>query len=212
MRRPMFIARQAAHPSGLLGRALGSVMAIETRAFNDAVLARLAPGPMERILEVGFGHGRTLERGAANKPAARFAGIDNDVDNVTTLKRRGRALVASGRLEVAAGDSTALPWPDETFDGVFAVHTIYFWPQPGRDLGEIRRVLRPGGRLVLGFRELSPESEAALPSPIYHLRSHEEVAGLLRATGFEPEMSAGPTSELWIAVGQTDSPGLWIGP
>jgi SAM-dependent methyltransferase len=203
MRRPMFIALQAAHPSGLLGRALAAVMAVETRTFNDAVLARLSPAPKERILEIGFGHGRTLACAAAAQPEARFAGIDHAADMVAIVERRARALVASGRLELATGDSAALPWPDSTFDGVFAVHTIYFWSQAERDLGEIRRVLRPGGRLVLGFRERSPESEAALPSPVYHLRSHDEVASLLRATGFEPEISAGPAPGLWIIVGRT---------
>src|SRR6185503_4319753 len=52
VRRPTFIARQAGRPSGLFGRALGAIMAIETRSLNDEVLRRLAVAPGERILEI----------------------------------------------------------------------------------------------------------------------------------------------------------------
>src|SRR6185295_1059533 len=72
VRRPVFIARQAERPTGLLGRALGAIMALETRSLNDEVLQRLAIAPSERILEIGFGHGRTLERAARASTGARF--------------------------------------------------------------------------------------------------------------------------------------------
>jgi hypothetical protein len=59
LRRPEFIARQAAHPRGLLGRLLFRLMAAETVAVNERTLELLAPEPSNRILEIGFGHGRT---------------------------------------------------------------------------------------------------------------------------------------------------------
>lgn len=159
MRRPVFVARQAERPTGLLGRALGAIMALETRSLNEEVVHRLAIAPGEHILEIGFGHGRTLERAAKATPGARFAGIDHAESMVAAVSRRAYRLVEVGRLELRAGDSSALPWPDGTFDGGFAVHTIYFWRELGRHLVEIYRVLRPGGRLVLGFRERTRQVE-----------------------------------------------------
>ena len=199
MRRPRFIARQAERPSGVFGRVLGAIMAVETRALNDEVLRHLGIAPGERILEIGFGHGRTLERAAKATPNARFAGIDHAEDIVAALSRRARRLVDEGRLELRACDSSALPWPDATFDGAFAVHTIYFWPDPARHLAEIHRVLRPGGRLLLGFRDRTPDVEASVPPDIYHLRSRDEVLALLTAAGFETTASAGSGRNLWIA-------------
>jgi ubiquinone/menaquinone biosynthesis C-methylase UbiE len=199
MRRPEFIARQAERPHGLLGRALGAIMALETRALNDEVLRRLAVAPGERILEIGFGHGRTLERAIRTNADARFAGIDHADDMVATLARRNRVLVEAGRLDLRAGDSRTLPWSDGSFDGAFAVHTIYFWKDPERDLAEIRRVLRPGGRLVLGFRERTPEAEAALPAVIYHLRSPDEVGDQMKTAGLTPALFPAPGSGLWVA-------------
>jgi ubiquinone/menaquinone biosynthesis C-methylase UbiE len=199
VRRPRFIARQAEHPSGVLGRVLGAIMAVETRTLNEEVLRHLAVAPGERILEIGFGHGRTLERAAKAAPKARFAGIDHAEDMVAAMSRRARRLVVQDRLELRAGDSSALPWPDATFDGAFAVHTIYFWPDPARHLAEIHRVLRPGGRLVLAFRDRTRDVEASFPPDIYHLRSRDEVLALLTAAGFETTASAGSGQHLWIA-------------
>jgi ubiquinone/menaquinone biosynthesis C-methylase UbiE len=198
VRRPVFIARQAERPTGLLGRALGAIMALETRSLNNEVLRRLAIAPGERILEIGFGHGRTLERAAKATIGARFAGIDHAEDMVAAVARRAHRLVEAGRLELRAGDSGTLPWPDATFDGAYAVHTIYFWQDPGRHLAEARRVLRPGGRLVLGFRERTPEVEAGLPPEIYHLRSCGEVLALLAASGLDPSASRDRGPGLWI--------------
>jgi ubiquinone/menaquinone biosynthesis C-methylase UbiE len=202
MQRPTFIARQASRPSGLVGRALGAIMFFETRAFNVEVLSRLAIRPGQRILEIGFGHGRTLERAAAMHSEATFAGIDHAEDMVKALARRCAPLVKSGRLELSAGDSAALPWSDASFDSVFAVHTLYFWPQPERDVAEIARVLKPGGRLLLAFRKKTPDVEAAFPAEIYRFRSEEEVTALLRGAGLTVEMFEGPQEDLCIAEGR----------
>jgi len=198
VRRPVFIARQAERPTGLLGRALGAIMALETRSLNDEVLQRLAIAPSERILEIGFGHGRTLERAANANTGARFAGIDHAQDMVAMVARRAHRLVEAGRLELRAGDSSTLPWPEATFDGAYAVHTIYFWEDPGGHLAEVRRVLRPGGRLVLGFLERSPEVERRVPPEIYHLRSCDEVLALVTAAGLDPSATRGRGPGLWV--------------
>ena len=174
-------------------------MAVETRAVNDEVLRHLAAAPGERILEIGFGHGRTLERAANANPGARFAGIDHAEDMVAALAHRARRLIQEGRLELRAGNSSALPWPDATFDGVFAVHTIYFWQDAARHLSEIHRVLRSRGRLVLAYMDRTPEVEALAPPDIYHLRSRDEVRALLATAGFELSESAGPGRNMWIA-------------
>ena len=198
MRRPTFIARQAAHPTGILGRALGAVMALETRSLNDEVLRRLAIAPRERILEIGFGHGRTLERAIAANPEATFAGIDHADNMVAALAQRCARVVRAGRLDVRCGSSDALPWPDASFDGAFAVHTLYFWKRPDQHLAEIRRVLRPGGRFVLGFRERTPEVEGAFPSNIYTFLSRDEVDTLLGANGFKSSLTPASGQGLWI--------------
>jgi SAM-dependent methyltransferase len=184
MRRPSFIARQAGYPAGLVGRLLLGVMARETARFNADVLDVLAPSNGEHLLELGYGHGRALVDAAARAPGARLSGIDVAPAAAQVAARRCRALIAAGRVDLRTGDGGMLPWDTGTFDAGFSVHTLYFWPDPARQLDELRRVVRTGGRLILGFRERSDDAIARFPAPVYRFYSTEEVTALLAAADF----------------------------
>jgi SAM-dependent methyltransferase len=202
MRRPAFIARQASRPSGLLGRLLLRVMARETSRFNAEILASLAPAAGEHILEIGYGHGAALAAAAAVAPDARLSGIDISVDAGREAARRCRALLGQGSLDLRVGDSAALPWDAGVFDKAFSVNTLYFWSDPARDLGDIRRVLRDRGRLVLGFREHSEAAAASFPSPIYRFVTIGELTAMLEMAGFQAlhAHEAAVGGGLWIMV------------
>lgn len=183
MAKPEWIARQSRRPSGWLGEIVARVMSLETAPVNGVALERLAAREGEAILEVGCGHGRTLAR-LATGPAGFLAGIDPSEVMVGVARRRLRRAIASGRVEVALGRSDALPFPDGRFDAALAVHVLYFWPDAVVELREILRVLRPGGRLLLGYRPRDAETLAALPASVYTLRSIEETEALLEKAGF----------------------------
>jgi ubiquinone/menaquinone biosynthesis C-methylase UbiE/uncharacterized membrane protein YbhN (UPF0104 family) len=98
--------------------------------------------PMVAGLDFGCGHGAhslALQRGGL-----RIVGIDPSVGSVTYARRAGAdALVASG---------TALPFPDATFDFVFAIGVLHHLSADEarrQAFGEIRRVLKPHGRLLV---------------------------------------------------------------
>ena len=204
MRRPLFIARQACRPSGLVGRALLRLMEWETSHLNQEALDALALVAEERVLEVGYGHGRTVAAAAACAPGALLAGIDVSEDAARFAARRCRAAIATGRVDLRVGDSAALPWPDGAFDKALSVHTLYFWPEPGRDLREVRRVLRPGGRFVLAFRERTEDAVATFPPQIYRFYSTADVIALLTTAGFSAvdihTAKAGPDLRIAVAV------------
>ena len=98
MRRPAFIARQASCPSGILGRLLGRIMAVETAAANDKALELLAIGPNDRVLEIGFGHGRTITRAAALASTGFVAGVEVSETMVRMATRQNRRLIAEGKV------------------------------------------------------------------------------------------------------------------
>ena len=201
MRRPEFIARQAAAPTGLLGRLLVRVMARETLGFNREIVAAVVPERGERILKVGFGHGRTLAEAAQKAPDATFAGIDVSADALRVAERRCAKPIARGNVELRVGECAALPWADETFDKAFSVHTLYFLSDPKRELREIARVLKPRGLLVLGFRERTDAAVRGFPAPIYRFHSSSEVESLLKSTGFlDIETRAADDSDLRITL------------
>jgi SAM-dependent methyltransferase len=183
MAKPELIARQSRKPSGWLGEIVARVMAFDTAHANRIVVERLAVEAGEAVLEIGCGHGRTLAR-VARTPCSFLAGIDPSEVMVRLARRRLRRWIEAGRAEISLAASSALPYPDARFDAALAVHVLYFWKDPIGDLREIRRVLRPGGRLLLGYRPRDAEALAALPSTIYALRSVHETEGLLGKAGF----------------------------
>src|SRR5262245_15052184 len=102
-------------------------MAGETSRFNREVLSVLDIASGDRVLEVGFGHGKTLATAAAGTPGATFAGLDISADALRVASARCRRPIAEGRIELQVGDAASLPWQAATFTKAFTVHTIYFW-------------------------------------------------------------------------------------
>jgi len=185
LRRPEFIARQAARPRGLLGRLLFRVMAVETLAVNERALQLLELDPNSRVLEIGFGHGRTLARALELAPNGYVAGIDVSADMVEAFQSRQR--LSNGRvlIEVKQASSDRIPYPDAYFDRVYAVHTLYFWNNPLVHLGEIRRVMTADGRFVLAFTPKEhTRAVASFPKTVYRFYSIEESKRLLSEVGF----------------------------
>jgi SAM-dependent methyltransferase len=181
--KPELIARQSSRPSGWLGEIVARVMAFETQPANRIALEQLAVCPGEVVLEIGCGHGRTLAR-LARTPRAHLAGIDPSEVMVRLARKRMRRWIDAGRADVSLASSAKIPHADERFDAAFAVHVVYFWNEPLADLLEIRRVLRPGGRLLLGYRPRDAKTLAALPASVYALRSVEGIEGLLAESAF----------------------------
>ena len=156
----------------------------ETAAQNDAALAALAVNPGDRILEIGFGHGRTLERLVAAATSGFVAGLDHSSEMYEMARRRCAPLLQSGRLELHVGSSLAMPYPDADFDRVLAVHTLYFWTNPTEHLHEIHRVMRHRGVCVLGFRPKEDPHAASFPETVYTFYSRDVVRDLLFDAGF----------------------------
>lgn len=159
-------------------------MAHETALANRAALELLELQPSDHVLEVGFGHGRTLARVAAQVPQGFVAGVDACARMVKMAGRYNRQLIAQGRVELRAGDSESLPYPDGRFDKVYTVHTLYFWPNPVSHLREIARVMKPGARFVLAFRAKDDDVLARYPASVYTFYAEEEVERLLEQAGF----------------------------
>jgi ubiquinone/menaquinone biosynthesis C-methylase UbiE len=164
-------------------------MSHETESLNEATLTALELRPDDRVLEVGFGHGKTLRKAAEVVSGGLVAGVDFSETMLGMARRRCSRFIAAGRVQLELADSTRLPFPDEHFDKAYSVHTLYFWKDPVAHLREIRRALRPGGRLALGFRTKDDGSgAAAFPGAVYTFYAVEEVRELLRASGFAGEI------------------------
>jgi ubiquinone/menaquinone biosynthesis C-methylase UbiE len=122
-----------------------------------ALLERLSVGPRDRVLELGVGSGRLLSAVAARAAQGFAAGVEPDEVAFRHASRRCERLVREGRVALLRGTSLDLSvFASAAFDKVYGVHVTCFWEDPLPHLREVRRVLRPGGRLLLGYCEGEP--------------------------------------------------------
>ncbi len=184
MRRPEFIARQSRKPEGLLGRIIAFIMERETADQNRRALAALEIVDGDDVLELGYGHGATLESIAALTRSGSIAGVDHSEQMRDLAIGRCDASLGEGRVDLRIGDSQHLPFPDLSFSCALAVHVLYFWSDPVEHFREVHRVLRDGGRFVLAFRDRADPEAASFPAPMYTFRAAEEVRCALVGAGF----------------------------
>lgn len=109
------------------------------RRVIRAELDRLTLEPGARVLDAGCGSGRTMQELV---DYGRVSGIELDEGAAALARDRQLGEIAVGRLE-------ELPWPDDTFDLITCLDVIEHVPDDVVALSELRRVCRPGGRLLV---------------------------------------------------------------
>ena len=142
-----FMTKQFSSPSGFFGKFIGNRMAKGNVYDARWTVSLLDIQPGDRILEIGFGPGVSTQIASGKASKGFVAGIDHSRIMVQAASQRNAAAIRSGLMELKHGDVSALPYPDESFDTAFSLHSIYFWPNPVDCLKELRRVLKPGGLL-----------------------------------------------------------------
>jgi SAM-dependent methyltransferase len=181
--RPLF--DQFARPTGWLGRLAGRLMA-KSDADDRWIVKLLDVQPDDRVLDVGCGPGVAVDLIAQRVSAGIVRGVDPSVVMLRQAARRNRAAIQAGRVELRRGSAASVPYPDGHFTRVCTLHTLYFWPSIEAGLREIRRVLAPGGRLVIAVR--TRHEEAGILDPSRYGYSDAQLTDLessLRRVGFE---------------------------
>jgi ubiquinone/menaquinone biosynthesis C-methylase UbiE len=144
------IRAQFERPTGPLGAAIGWLMAIKNGARSAWVIAQLDPTPADRVLEIGFGPGVDIARVAAR--AAHVSGIDASGVMLRQAENRNAGAIRDGRVDLRLASMPDLPFDAGAFDKAFSVNSFQFWPEKARSLQALRRVMRPGGRVVIAVQ------------------------------------------------------------
>ena len=125
-----------------MGRFFLWSMNVRHSKSTDWGLRQITIGKHDTVLDVGCGGGRTIRKLRALTDA-NVCGVDHSEESVAAARRMNRG------ADIRLGSVSALPFDDATFDVVTAIETHFFWPDLPRDMAEVRRVLKPGGTLLV---------------------------------------------------------------
>src|SRR5438105_232646 len=118
-------------------------------ALTKELLDLAAPQPGERVLDIGCGPGTTvLELAKHVGPGGHVLGAD--VSEPSVVRARERIAAAGLRhAEVIVADASVHPFPPDNFELTFSRFGIMFFSDPVAAFANVRRAMKPGGRLTL---------------------------------------------------------------
>jgi SAM-dependent methyltransferase len=180
-------------------------MTVQLQAMTDALLEVAHVRPGLRILDLGSGTGQpALDLARATGPTGHVTATDLSPAMLTLAEEHARA-AGLANIAFRQADAEALPFPDETFDAVTSRLGAMYFVDIQRALGEIRRVLKPGGHVALAVwgpgdqgtyiggmlgpffqRATLPAPPPDAPSP-FRFAAPGALGGALRRAGFQQE-------------------------
>jgi SAM-dependent methyltransferase len=154
--KPMFanyVANQLSRPNGFFGsRFIGKMMNKGNADLEQLSLTCSEISATDHVLEIGFGNGQLLQQLCTSITTGKVYGVDISTDLITQVGNRFKHQIQQNKLELHLSGVSQLPMADNSIDTIITNNTIYFWPNPLNDAKELLRVLKPGGKLIIGYR------------------------------------------------------------
>lgn len=175
-------------------------------AIHSALLRQAGLQPAFRVLDVGCGTGTLAVRIKREHPSVDVVALDPDPKALARAQRK--ASRAGISIQFDRGFSDALPYENAVFDRVFSSMMFHHLPSSEREstLRQIRRVLKPGGRLEFLDFAASGSHGHGLLARVLHPRQQladnadARLRGLMERAGFTTVMRVGHHSTVFGAV------------
>ncbi|WP_269800589.1 SAM-dependent methyltransferase [Carbonactinospora thermoautotrophica] len=158
-----------------------------TERLTDELIARLHCAPGGRVLDVGCGIGKPAMR-LAQALQVEVVGISISRPQVDRANAAAYAAGLADRVSFQHADAMALPFPDASFDAVWAMESLHHMPDRPRALREIARVLRPGGCLALADFVLHRPARGGRKAVVDAFREMGGVLSLTTIDEYEAEL------------------------
>jgi len=180
-----YISNQFKKPSGLFGRFIEKGMSKRTTVDAEWTISFLDIQPSSRVLEVGFGGGYAAELVSQKLTQGLLAGIDHSATMVDIASKRITKFLKSGRVELKQGGAENIPYPDESFDIIYSLHSIYFWKDPVECLKGFRQKLKPGGLLAITIQPKNRWRDDQVNTPGMDFFLGDQVVEMFKSAGYQ---------------------------
>lgn len=178
------VAAQLANPEGEAGIKTAAHMNVSNGDMTRHAIDYMECMANAHVLEIGPGNGSFAAYVLSRAEGIRYTGVDRSRTMVAQAREINKQLITGGRVRFEWTDGSAFPFPDQSFDNVFTVNTLYFWENPSVQLAEIRRLLKPGGMLCLAIASRVFMEQLPFTAYGFTLYTPEAAQELLLANGF----------------------------
>lgn len=142
----------------------------------------------ENILDIGCGGGAAITQLATIYPKSLIYGCDVSPVSIESTLERNKNLVEEGRVQVKQCGVSNLDFLSDTFNSVYSIESLYFWPNQQEDLKEVFRVLKNDGKFMTALEmvggNMSEKSSAIAEKLNMNCPSPEKLKELLKNVGF----------------------------
>ena len=191
-------------PEGFWGRMMVAGMNGGSHAAMATWGLDLANVPAEgEIIDIGCGGGANLARLMDRSLHVNVTGVDYSAVSVEKTRRVNADAIAKGRCKVLEASVASLPFKDDTFAMATAFETVYFWPDIEKSFAEVRRILVPGGKILIaneddGLSGNNEKWEKVIDG--MHTYTPDELKAILSAAGFRDIVVHLNESKHWLCA------------
>ncbi|WP_276134832.1 class I SAM-dependent methyltransferase [Polluticoccus soli] len=178
------VAQQLRKPEGEDGITTGEIMNRGNRLINEYAIQKLDPVPGDSVLEMGMGNGYFIKEIIGRDQSISYTGIDYSETMIEAAKELNKEWIAKGQVKLVQGAVDNMSFADGAFTKAMGINIIYFWENPTIELAEIRRVLKPGGKLVIGIRPKHAMLKMPFTKYGFTLYSKDDLVELLTQNSF----------------------------
>jgi SAM-dependent methyltransferase len=180
---PTELGRQLMKPEGENGLKVAENMNVTNEKLYDFVLEHFIISNNDKILEIGFGNGKTIPKLFAINPNINYFGVDFSEIMCSEAIRNNQGFGDS--IHITCQNAIKMSFENEFFDSIITLNTVYFWENIKKQIMELKRVLQKGGQLIIGYRPRSSMEILPFTHEVFTLFEAQDLRQIMEKNGFK---------------------------
>ncbi|MFN4151243.1 MAG: class I SAM-dependent methyltransferase [Candidatus Sericytochromatia bacterium] len=177
---PEEVAKQLRKPEGENGIKVAKGMNQSNAFLYSLTLKNLPIKESDHVLELGFGNGFFIKDVLSKSKNIIYHGIDFSEDMFNEASIINKDFIDNNEVKLNLANISSIPYPNDYFDIIFTINTLYFWDKPLDTLLEIKRVLKKDGIICISIRPKEFIEKLAFSKYGFNLYSVDDVINLYK--------------------------------